>query len=453
MPSSYNFFYKDSRKRAGAGYILWFFVGQPMRYAYSLFLYLLTPFILLRLWWKGRQVPAYRQRIVERFGWGMSPGTNFDIWIHAVSLGEVIAASPLIDELLGRNKRLIITTMTPTGAAQVSKRFADNVVHRYIPYDLPGAMRRFFKSYKPCIGIIMETEIWPNLINQAARFSIPLLLVNARLSPRSFKSYEKIRFLLKPILNQYHTIIAQSADDATRFIKLGADAARVLVFGNIKFDLQTQNIDESLALSLKQAWGSERIVVIAASTHDNEEEQLFSTLGILQQHLSGVILLIAPRHPERFQLVYNLSRQAGFNTGLRSQPKTLGMDNDVVILDSLGELPGFYKISDYAFVGGSLVPVGGHNVLEPIAMGTPVLTGKHTHNFKTICRDLEQAHAIEVVENSEDLMRKIINLQSDLARRTNLVAHATRVLDDNKGALLRYVEKIEAILVEKKSSY
>lgn len=416
-----------------------------MRYVYSIFLYLLTPFILLRLWWKGRRVPAYRERIAERFCWGVTSKT-FDIWIHAVSLGEVIAASPVIDELLSRNRRLIITTMTPTGAAQVNKRFGNKVVHRYIPYDLPDAMRRFFKANQPKVGVIMETEIWPNLITQAAKCSIPLLLVNARLSPRSFKGYEKISFLLKPLLNQYHNIIAQSADDASRFVRLGVDPARVLVFGNVKFDLQTQNIDSKLAISLKQCWGNDRTVVIAASTHDNEEEQILSNLKILQQHIPGVILLIAPRHPERFQSVFQLCRQYGFRAGLRSQPETLGVDNEVVVLDSLGELMGFYQISDYAFVGGSLVPVGGHNVLEPIAMGIPVLTGLHVHNFKTICDGLQKAEALELVANAAELVQTIAVLQADQNRRNNLVNNATQALEANKGAVMRYVEKIESLL-------
>lgn len=419
-----------------------------MRFVYSTFLYLLTPFIVLRLWWKGRQVPAYRERIAERFCWGVVTKTSFDIWIHAVSLGEVIAATPLIDALLNQNRRILVTTMTPTGAAQVSKRFGESVVHRYIPYDLPDAMRRFFQANQPGIGVIMETEIWPNLVTQAARFSIPLLLVNARLSPRSFQRYEKIRFLLKPILNQYHTIIAQSAADAKRFTMLGADTARVVVLGNVKFDMQTQNVDSQTAVSLKNVWGNDRIVVIAASTHDNEEEQLLSNLKILQQNIPGVIFLIAPRHPERFHWVYNLSRQMGFRTGLRSQIETLGPDNEVVILDSLGELLGFYKISNYAFVGGSLVPVGGHNVLEPIAMGIPVVTGKHTHNFKTICDDLDHAKAIEIADDAGDLMQKIIGLHGNPERRNMQVDNASRVLEANKGALLRYVEIIESILAK-----
>ena len=420
-----------------------------MRYVYSFFLYLLTPFILMRLWWKGRRVPAYRDRIAERFGWGTTK-ISFDIWIHAVSLGEVIAATPLIDELLNKNRRLIITTMTPTGAAQVKTRFGDQVVHRYIPYDLPGAMRRFYKAYTPGVGVIMETEIWPNLIAQASKCSIPLLLVNARLSPRSFQGYEKIRFLLKPLLNQYHNIIAQSTDDASRFTKLGVDSARVLVFGNVKFDQKTQNIDSSFAISLKQAWGSERTVLIAASTHDNEEEQILSSLKALQQAIPGSILLIAPRHPERFQSVFNLCKQYGFKTGLRSQSASLGLDNEVVVLDSLGELLGFYQISDYAFVGGSLVPVGGHNVLEPIAMGIPVVTGTHMHNFKTICEDLQEAKAIELVANASELMQKIAALHTDPERRNSLVANATRVLETNKGAVKRYVEKIESLRTHQK---
>jgi 3-deoxy-D-manno-octulosonic-acid transferase len=417
-----------------------------MRHLYSTLMYMLTPFILLRLWWKGRRMPEYRQRITERFCLDKADCTHFDIWIHAVSLGEVIAAIPVIDSLLDRKRRILITTMTPTGAAQVRSRFGEKVVHRYVPYDLPDVLRRFFKTHKPAVGVIMETELWPNLINTASRFQVPLLLINARLSQQSSERYLKLRFLFKPILNQFTGIFAQCADDAERFKALGANSSRVAVLGNVKFDLQTKNINTDTFLALKHRWGSERVAVMAASTHEDEEQQLLSRLQIMQRGIPGMVLLIAPRHPERFQKVFQLSQELGFNTGLRSQIESLNTDNDVVVLDSLGELLGFYQVSDYAFVGGSLVPIGGHNVLEPIAMRVPVLSGTHVHNFKTICEDLKKAQAIELVENADVLVEKIIMLHSDANKKKTLVDNASRVLDANKGAVARYVAKIESIL-------
>lgn len=417
-----------------------------MRHVYSFLMYLLTPYMLLRLWWKGRQLPAYRHRILERFVLNDRQDIQVDIWVHAVSLGEVIAATPLIDALLAKQWTILVTTMTPTGAERVKARFGEKVIHQYVPYDLPGVTKRFFKRTKARVGLIVETELWPNMIHYAYKAQMDLFLVNARLSERSYQGYRKVKFLFKPVLNQFNAILAQSEDDAKRFRVLGAAESKVIVFGNMKFDLQTQNINTDLFLELKACWGSERVVVMVASSHEDEEQLVLSRLKKLQAGIANMILLIAPRHPERFQKVYQLSAQLGFNTGLRSQKETLNTENEVVILDSLGELLGFYQISDYAFVGGSLVPVGGHNVLEPIAMKVPVLSGTQVYNFKTICRDLQDAQAIELVENADILIERIIALHQDENRKRNLVANATMVLEANKGAVARYVAKAQSVL-------
>ncbi|MBA2652366.1 MAG: lipid IV(A) 3-deoxy-D-manno-octulosonic acid transferase [Tatlockia sp.] len=417
-----------------------------MRRFYSILMYLLTPYLLLRLWWKGRSLPAYRQRISERFSLDKRPAEKVDIWVHAVSLGEVIAATPLIDALLDKHLRIMITTMTPTGAERVKIRFGDKVIHRYVPYDLPWVLRRFFNKVKPRLGLILETELWPNLIHFANKAEVPLFIVNARLAERSYLGYKKVGFFFKPLLNQINAILAQSEDDAKRFRALGADEDRVAVLGNMKFDLQTQNINSEIFLTLQNRWGSERPVVMAASTHEGEELQLLMQVRKLQHGLKNMVLLIAPRHPERFQKIYQLSQEQGFNTGLRSKAETLSSDNEVIVLDCLGELLGFYQIADYAFVGGSFVPIGGHNVLEPIAMEVPVFSGPHVHNFKTICRDLQQAQAIELVETADDLASKIIALHQDEEKKKSLIRNATSVLESNKGAVARYVSRVEAIL-------
>jgi 3-deoxy-D-manno-octulosonic-acid transferase len=417
-----------------------------MRRIYSLLMYLLTPYLIFRLWWKGRRLPSYRQRISERFSLDKRPASEVDIWVHAVSLGEVIAVTPLIDTLLDKKWRILITTMTPTGAERVKVRFGDKVSHRYVPYDLPIVVSRFFKKNKPRLGLFVETELWPNLIHYATKAKVPLFLINARLSDRSCQGYKKVDFLFKPVLNQFKAIFTQSEDDAKRFKSLGADVGRVNVLGNMKFDLQTQNINTEIFSQLKNCWGNERTVVMVASTHDDEEQQLLSRLKKLQAGLANMVLLIAPRHPERFQKVYQLCVDQGFNTGLRSKIETLNPQNEVIVLDSLGELLGFYQISDYAFVGGSLVPVGGHNVLEPIAMRVPVFSGPQVHNFKTICRDLQEAHAIELADNADDLIDRIIALHLDEHRKRSLIANATSVLEANKGAVERYAAKAEAIL-------
>lgn len=416
-----------------------------MRFVYSFLMYLLTPYLLFRLWWKGRGLPAYRQRILERFCLDKRQNKTVDIWVHAVSLGEVIAATPLIDAFLDKNRSVLITTMTPTGSERVHARFGNKVSHRYVPYDLPGVLKRFFRQEKPTVGIIMETELWPNLIYQANAAQVPLLLANARLSERSLKGYIKLKFLFKPVLNQFAAILAQSEDDAKRFIALGAQKELVQVLGNIKFDLQTHTLDSAKFKELKNHWGSDRVAVIAASTHEDEESQILTHLRRLQQAIPTVVLLIAPRHPERFQTVYQLCVQAGFNTGLRSALDTLSNENEIVVLDSLGELLGMFQISDFAFVGGSLVPVGGHNVLEPIAMNVPVLSGNQVHNFKTICRDLEEAQAIALVNTGGELIDAIIKLHTDKELQNRMIKNATAVLENNKGALVKHFQTIEGV--------
>lgn len=414
-----------------------------MRIIYSFLMYLLTPYLFLRLWWKGQKLPAYRKRIPERFCIGTKASDSVDVWVHAVSLGEVIAAIPLIDALLEQHWSVLITTMTPTGSERVQTRFGTKVSHRYIPYDLPCILRRFFKEVQPRVGVIMETELWPNLIHQAHTAKVPLFLANARLSERSLKGYLKLKCLFKPVLNQFTAILAQSEDDAKRFVALGAHPDLVHVPGNMKFDLQTHTVDRAKFNDLKIRWGSERIAVIAASTHDDEESRILAQLKRLQAAIPGLVLLIAPRHPERFQSVYQLCVQAGFNTGLRSKPETLSGDNEIVVLDSLGELLGMFQISDYAFVGGSLVPVGGHNVLEPIAMHVPVLSGNQVHNFKTICRDLSEAHAIQIVSEADELIDAIIKLHADPVLKNQMVNNATAVLEQNKGAVAKHLDYIE----------
>lgn len=418
-----------------------------MRIIYSFFMYLSIPYLLVRLWWKGRSLPAYRRRIAERFAYAKSNNKNIDIWLHAVSLGEVIAATPLIDALIEKNWSVLITTTTPTGSDKVQNYFGNKIVHQYLPYDLSGVLKRFFKLYKPQLGIIMETELWPNLLHQAHKAKIPLLLANARLSEYSVKGYVKLKFLFKPLLNQFAGILAQSEDDAQRYLSLGVKKELVKVLGNIKFDLQTKGVDSSKFEELKSHWGAERTVVIAASTHEGEESQIIHYLKKLQKAIPEVVLLIAPRHPERFQTVFQLCQQAGFNTGLRSAVDSLSVNNEIVVLDCLGELLGFYQISDFAFIGGSLVTVGGHNVLEPIAMKVPVLSGSYVHNFKTICNDLVKAEAIHLVDKADELIDAIITLHNEKELQNKMVKNATAVLENNKGALLKHLNKIESILV------
>lgn len=417
-----------------------------MLFIYSFLMYLLTPFIALRLWFKGRSLPAYRERISERFAWTVNADDAMDVWVHAVSLGEAIAVIPLIDLLLRYNKKIMVTTMTPTGSTRILDYFGTKVYHQYLPYDLPHALNRFFSVIRPKVGIIMETELWPNMVHCAHKAGVKLFLANARLSERSCKGYSKVRWFFKPRLNEFNLIMAQSPDDAARFVKIGAPTEKIVVVGNIKFDLQTQLVNPSVFCELKALWGNARPVVIVASTHDSEEHQFFLQYYSLLQRIPEMILLVAPRHPERFQAVYDLSVNFGLNTGRRSLPESISLQNEVVILDSLGELLGWFSVSDYAFIGGSLVPIGGHNLLEPIAMGVPTFTGPYTHHFKAICTDLLGAKAVIEVDSAERFVEAVERLHQNPGERALLVARATQILESNKGALQKHLDAVLKVL-------
>jgi 3-deoxy-D-manno-octulosonic-acid transferase len=418
-----------------------------MRLIYTSLFYLCTPIIILRLLWKSRRLPAYRDRILERFFLQSKKPTPVDVWVHAVSLGEVNAAVELVNKLIFLNQSVMFTTMTPTGSERVQSLFKDKVQHQYIPYDMPWMIRQFYRSIQPKLGIIMETELWPNCINEAYKQGFPLFIVNGRISDGAFKQYLKCRKVFRPILNQLAGIIAQSKLDAERFIQLGIDAAKVTVAGNLKFDLKVTTFDGRQFDLLQQAWGQSRPVVLAASTHENEEEQLLDRLKILKGSIPDVLLLIAPRHPERFNTVYKRAKEKGFNTGLRSNSSSISDKCDVIVLDSMGELSGFFAYTDYAFVGGSLVPIGGHNVLEPMMLGVAVYTGPFNHNSKAIIEALSQAKAITIASDADELIQSIIThfQQPEVCQKQ--IARANQVLTDNRGSIDNHMKVLKPHLI------
>jgi len=417
-----------------------------MRYLYTFLFYLALPFILARLYWKGRKNPAYTQRLGERFSWGPVLSPKVDVWVHAVSLGEVVASKTLVEQLLALNQRVLVTTMTPTGSAQVVRQFGERVSHQYVPYDFPWALRRFFMTVRPRVGIIMETELWPNMIAEAKLFGVALFLANARISDGAFKTYQHVKFFFKPFLTQFTGILAQSAHDAKRFCALGAPNNHVRIMGNMKSDLQVSTDGFDALRVFKQAWGDARPVVIAASTHEGEEQQIFSVFRALQQAIPEVVLLVAPRHPERFDAVYQLACTHEFKTGRRSNKDTITQDTDVVVLDSLGELLGFYALSDYAFVGGSLVSIGGHNVLEPMALGVPVFCGMFMQNSKSLCEELLRARAMQQVEDTDAMVNAMKHLHENPNERSAQVDRATTALKASQGSVARHLEVISSYL-------
>jgi len=418
-----------------------------MRKLYSILFYLAVPFILLRLLFKSLKFPEYRQRINERFSFGrLSHLKPVDVWIHAVSLGEVVAATPLIDRLLAKKFRVLITTMTPSGSAQVIRRFGSNVLHQYIPYDIPWCLNRFLNKIKPRICITLETELWPNLIYQVSSRKIPLFLANARLSDKAFKSYIKVRFLFKPLLNKFTAILAQSDEDARRYIALGCSPNLVEMIGNIKFDLNIEVNENKDCIAIKEKIGVSRTVLIAASTHEGEEKQLLSILDKLKKSIPNIVLFLVPRHSQRFQAVYDLCLANNYKTGLRSKLDSINDNVDIVIIDSLGELFNFYQVSDYAFVGGSLVPIGGHNVLEPMALKVPVFCGPYMNNSAAICRDLVAAEALVMVENVDELSSKIIEIYNNPEQRQQQTLKGYLFIDANKGVVTKSIKKFEEVL-------
>lgn len=417
-----------------------------MRRLYTLVMYALLPWIMVRLCWKSRRAPMYRQRMLERLSLGKSLPTAVDVWVHAVSMGEVVAATPLIEKMLEKRLRVLVTTMTPTGSQQVLTRFQSEVSHQYIPYDLPWCLRRFFRRTSPKIGIIMETELWPNMIHYACLNPMSLILVNARLSDKAYVSYFKFRRFFATILPKFSWIGVQSLIDKERYISLGAIPSKLEIAGNMKFDVPILDLNTHHFDHLKRAWGIERPVWIAASTHEHEEVLLLAQFERIKAVIPNLLLLIAPRRPERFQMVYDLVRQQGWSTGLRSQPETISAHIDILVLDSMGELLSFYALSDYAFVGGSLVPIGGHNVLEPIAMRVPVFSGPFMQNSKAVCAQLVDHNAMTICQSAEEVADTLIELHLNASKRQKQIAEATAVLEANRGAVDRYWAKIEDLL-------
>ena len=410
---------------------------MPLRKLYTLLLYLLTPFVIARLAWRGIRTPDYWRRWPERFG-SIKPALGERvIWIHAVSVGEVLATEPVVQALLEQypEHSILVTTVTPTGSARVTALFGNAVAHVYAPYDLPGAVSKFLDRVQPQLAIVMETELWPNLFHACQQRSVPLLLVNARLSEKSVAGYQRVRSLASQTLSAVTEIAAQSELDAGRFRSLGADERRIKVTGNMKFE---QRIPPSLlerAEVLRRDWGVGRAVWVAGSTHEGEDEQLLDVFRQLRQQFMDCLLVLVPRHPERFETVTELCRQRGYNTVLRSEGVSCTPDTEVFIGDSMGELPLFYAASDVAFVGGSLVRHGGHNLLEPAALGVPVVTGPHVFNFVEICELLLQAGACEKVEDTAGLLRTVSLWLEDANERHRVGQRGREVVEKNRGAL------------------
>ncbi|WP_139557494.1 lipid IV(A) 3-deoxy-D-manno-octulosonic acid transferase [Methylotetracoccus oryzae] len=420
-----------------------------MRLVYTALFYGAVPLIVLRLLWRGRSNPAYRDRIGERFGaYGPTMPRRDVIWIHAVSVGETESAAPLVHQLRDRypDIPLLLTTTTPTGSARVQALFGSSVEHCYLPYDLPGPIARFLGRFRPRLAVILETEIWPNLFGACSARRIPLVIANARLSSRSAVRYRYIGGLVRPALAAVRAIAAQTPEDAERFAAIGADPKKISVTGNIKFDVDYGQGLIANGRGLREELFGRRPVIIAASTHAGEEERLLSIFSGLRQRFAGLLLMLVPRHPERFAAVASLARAAGFHTVRRSDGIPCSGADEVFVLDTIGELRTFYAAADVAFVGGSLVPVGGHNVLEPAMAGLPVMFGPHVDNFRVICAALVEAGGAFATDGESSLAAALERLLDDAVLRAEMGERAQAYVLRNRGALNRVTAILAAYL-------
>ena len=420
-----------------------------MRILYSLFLILLTPFLLLRLVWLARRNPEYWDRWIERLGFPSPlPDGRPVIWLHAVSVGEVLAAKPLVNGLLEGypQYRIVVTTTTPTGALTVRQNFAGNIEHRYFPYDLPFAVTRSLHVIHPSLVIVMETELWPNFYAACADQGVPLALVNARLSEKSARGYSRVPALVRDTLRVTSLIAAQSRVDADRFLSLGANPDRVTVCGNVKFDMHLPHSVREQGQALRRFFSESRPVWIAASTHPGEEAPILDAFGTLLKAFPDSLLVLAPRHPERSDSIEDMSRRAGFTTVRRSRKEQYTSGTQVFILDSLGELPVFYACADIAFVGGSLVSVGGHNLLEPASLGVAVISGPHLFNFSSISELLVSAQAMVVVPHAGKLADTVTHLLQDANLRYSMGERAKAVFQQHQGCTERVLRSLGPFL-------
>ncbi|MBL4821417.1 MAG: lipid IV(A) 3-deoxy-D-manno-octulosonic acid transferase [Gammaproteobacteria bacterium] len=421
-----------------------------IRLIYSVVFYLAVPLLLLRLLYRSLKAPAYGRRWAERFSFIDLPKdfkrTEKSIWVHAVSVGETQAAVPLIKNLLRNypDKSIVVTTMTPTGSERVRVLFGDSVFHTYIPYDLPGAMGRFIHKINPGVLIIMETELWPNVLHQCHKAGVRTILANARMSEKSANGYRRISSITRKMLGEIDCIAAQAEADSIRFVELGADKEKVSVTGSLKFEIEPPDIKiDNLPNIFRQIKQSNRPVLIAASTREGEEKKIIAAFRQCLEQEPTLLLELVPRHPERFNAVARLCDEHHLELVRRSSEAPVTAQTQVLLGDSMGEMWFYFSVADIAFVGGSLVNTGCQNVLEPAALGIPVLVGPSQFNFETICNQLREAGALVTVENEQDLAGQVLQLLGDPRQRSAMGTAGKGIVESNKGSLGRLTSVIE----------
>ena len=424
-------------------------IERLLRGLYSAVLYLLVPVTVYHLIWRGFHQQAYLHRWGERYArYHRRPGPRV-LWLHAVSVGEVNAAVPVVNALRrGRpDLRLLVTTITPTGSERVRALWGHDIEHVYLPYDLPGAVGRFLDHYRPHAALIMETELWPNLLFGCRDREVPVFILNARLSERSLRGYRVLAPLVGRALRTVRTVAAQSLADAVRFVRLGARSEQVVEVGNLKYDVAVPDGLDAFAAECRASAGA-RPAWIAASTHEEEEAAVLAIHRRLRERFPDLLLLWAPRHPERFSVVAAQARAGGWRVSTRSRARWPGQADAVFVIDTLGELVPFYATADVAFVGGSLQPVGGHNLLEPAAAGTAIVTGPHLHNFAEISRHLHEHGALRIGADQDEVSLALAALLEDEDARARMVDAGRELIERGSGALAQTLVLLRPVLPE-----
>jgi 3-deoxy-D-manno-octulosonic-acid transferase len=410
------------------------------RFFYNVFMYLATPLLLIYLLYRAIKSNDNRSRLSERFGLITLDFSHPVILIHSVSMGETIAATPLINQLINDypHHQILITTSTPTGSAVVKKNFESRVAHCYLPIDLPGGVTRFLNQVKPQLVIIMETELWPNLMHQLHQRNTPVLLANARMSEKSMQGYlKKAAPLMREMLNKIDNVSAQFDSDGERFLALGLPPNKLSIGGSIKFEVCIKAELKQQQNSLKEQWAPNRSVWVAGSTHPGENEQILAAHNTLLTQFPDLLLVLIPRHSERFDDVAKQAQDAGFNVIRRSHQKIPSQECQVVIGDTMGEMLLLLGIADITYIGGSLIERGGHNPLEPAALGKPIIMGPSLYNFSDVSDKLIDAGGLETVADHAQLSTLINQLIKNPQRRLTMGNNALKVINDNQGTLNR----------------
>ncbi len=410
------------------------------RIIYTALFYLISPFYFLRLTWKGIKDSDYLKRWSERLGVVKNFSIQKDVlWVHAVSVGEVNASLPLLRSLLDtyKNLDLLVTTTTPTGSDMLRRTMGDRVKHQYIPLDLPYCIKKFLNFWKPKALLILETEIWPNIIHECNKRKIFVGVINARLSEKSKNNYLTIKSLINSSLDKVDLLIAQYDSDKKRFNELIKEKD-IKLSGNLKYEIEIPKELTNISNTIKESWaveGEDRPILIAASTHETEEEIILEAFSELLRSMNNALLIISPRHPERFSKVHKLIIDKGFKVARRSKKEQVNPNVEVLLGDTMGELNLLYSVSDIAFVGGSLIDHGGQNIIEPASLGKPICVGPNLRNFEDVARELEKVEALKIIRTSEDLVSYFLHLLNNKVEMKRLGEASFLVAKKNKGAL------------------